>query len=67
MKSKKLTNQSYVPTITTLFEKDLCDDNDPEVDDIGDILGLCSGKFATQKPVPQDTGTIYYLIDFISL
>ena len=27
---------------------DLCDDNDPDVDDVSDILGLCSGKFATQ-------------------
>jgi len=35
--------------------EDLCDDNDPEVDDIGDILGLCSGKFATQKPALPNT------------
>jgi hypothetical protein len=26
----------------------LCDENDPEVEDIGDVIGLCSGQFVSQ-------------------
>jgi hypothetical protein len=35
----------------------LCDENDPEVEDIGDVIGLCSGQFVSQLADIQSQAT----------
>jgi hypothetical protein len=35
----------------------LCDENDPEVEDIGDVIGLCSGQFVSQPADIQSQAT----------
>jgi len=58
-----VVDENKSPTVSQMTKKrlgfeDLCDDNDPDVDDIDDIVGLCSGKFATQISPSVTTDTL---------
>jgi len=55
-----VVDENKSPTASQMAKKrlgfeDLCDENDPEVGDIDDILALCSGKFATQATANAET------------